>query len=130
MHLRRFFDSAGDWLFLVDEATSCPSGRGLCTRRASARAASPRQNAPRAGQKPLKTALSKADKAFLEGRKAVSTLAPRRGSTAAEEDDSGQTSLLGSGETPAIELPAADYAQDGTVFCKELPSACWPRCGR
>ena len=75
------------------------------------------------GKSTLKTALSKADKAFLEGRKAVSTLAPRRGSTAAEEDDSGQISLLGSAETPAIELPAADYAQDGTVFCKELPSA-------
>lgn len=75
------------------------------------------------GKSTLKTALSKADKAFLAGRKAVSTLAPRRGSTAAEEDDSGQTSLLGSAETPAIELPAADYAQDGTVFCKELPSA-------
>ena len=24
MHLRRFFDSAGDWLFLVDEAHNLP----------------------------------------------------------------------------------------------------------
>ena len=124
VHLRRFFDSAGDWLFLVDEAHNLPErARAMYSARFCKSSLTEAKRALGRGKSTLKTALSKADKAFLEGRKAVSTLAPRRGSTAAEEDDSGQTSLLGSAETPAIELPAADYAQDGTVFCKELPSA-------
>ena len=124
VHLRRFFDSAGDWLFLVDEAHNLPErARAMYSARFCKSSLTEAKRALGRGKSTLKTALSKADKAFLEGRKAVSTLAPRRGSTAAEEDDSGQTSLLGSAEMPAIELPAADYAQDGTVFCKELPSA-------
>ena len=124
VHLRRFFDSAGDWLFLVDEAHNLPErARAMYSARFCKSSLTEAKRALGRGKSTLKTALSKADKAFLEGRKAVSTLAPRRGSTAAEEDDSGQTSLPGSAETPAIELPAADYAQDGTVFCKELPSA-------
>ena len=115
VHLRRFFDSAGDWLFLVDEAHNLPErARAMYSARFCKSSLTEAKRALGRGKSPLKTALSKADKAFLEGRKAVSTLAPRRGSTAAEEDDSGQTSLLGSAETPAIELPAADYAQDGT----------------
>ena len=124
VHLRRFFDSAGDWLFLVDEAHNLPErARAMYSARFCKSSLTEAKRALGRGKSTLKTALSKADKAFLAGRKAVSTLAPRRGSTAAEEDDSGQTSLLGSAEAPAIELPAADYAQDGTVFCKELPSA-------
>ena len=39
------------------------------------------------------------------------------------DEGSGQTSLLEQAETPTLALPATDYAQDGTVFCKELPSA-------
>ena len=124
VHLRRFFDSAGDWLFLVDEAHNLPErARAMYSARFCKSSLTEAKRALGRGKSTLKTALSKADKAFLEGRKAVSALAPRRGSTAAEEDDSGQTSLPGSAETPAIELPAADYAQDGTVFCRELPSA-------
>ena len=124
VHLRRFFDSAGDWLFLVDEAHNLPErARAMYSARFCKSSLTEAKRALGRGKSTLKTALSKADKVFLAGRKAVSTLAPRRGSTAAEEDDSGQTSLLGSAETPAIELPAADYAQDGTVFFKELPSA-------
>ena len=124
VHLRRFFDSAGDWLFLVDEAHNLPErARAMYSARFCKSSLTEAKRALGRGKSTLKTALSKADKAFLEGRKAVSALAPRRGSTAAEEDDSGQTSLPGSAETPAIGLPAADYAQDGTVFCKELPSA-------
>ena len=103
VHLRRFFDSAGDWLFLVDEAHNLPErARAMYSARFCKSSLTEAKRALGRGKSTLKTALSKADKAFLEGRKAVSTLAPRRGSTAAEEDDSGQTSLLGSAETPAI----------------------------
>ena len=126
VRLKRYFADGqkGDYLFLVDEAHNLPErARAMYSARFCKSSLTEAKRALGRGKSTLKTALSKADKAFLEGRKAVSTLAPRRGSTAAEEDDSGQTSLLGSAETPAIELPAADYAQDGTVFCKELPSA-------
>ena len=126
VRLKRYFADGqkGDYLFLVDEAHNLPErARAMYSARFCKSSLTEAKRALGRGKSTLKTALSKADKAFLEGRKAVSALAPRRGSTAAEEDDSGQTSLLGSGETPAIELPAADYAQDGTVFCKELPSA-------
>ena len=126
VRLKRYFADGqkGDYLFLVDEAHNLPErARAMYSARFCKSSLTEAKRALGRGKSPLKTALSKADKAFLEGRKAVSSLAPRRGSTAAEEDDSGQTSLLGSAETPAIELPAADYAQDGTVFCKELPSA-------
>ena len=124
VHLRRFFDSAGDWLFLVDEAHNLPErARAMYSARFCKSSLTEAKRALGRGRSTLKTALTKADKAFLEGRKAVCTLAPRRGSAAPGEDGSGQTSLLEQAETPTLALPAADYAQDGTVFCKELPSA-------
>ena len=124
VHLRRFFDSAGDWLFLVDEAHNLPErARAMYSARFCKSSLTEAKRALGRGRSALKTALTKADKAFLEGRKAVCALAPRRGSAAPGEDGSGQTSLLEQAETPTLTLPAADYAQDGTVFCKELPSA-------
>ena len=124
VHLRRFFDSAGDWLFLVDEAHNLPErARAMYSARFCKSSLAEAKRALGRGRSALKTALTKADKAFLESRKAVCALAPRRGSAAPGEDSSGQTSLLEQVETPTLALPAADYAQDGTVFCKELPSA-------
>ena len=124
VHLRRFFDSAGDWLFLVDEAHNLPErARAMYSARFCKSSLTEAKRALGRGRSALKTALTKADKAFLEGRKAVCALAPRRGSASPGEDGSGQTSLLEQAETPTLALPAADYAQDGTVFCKELPSA-------
>ena len=124
VHLRRFFDASGDWLFLVDEAHNLPErARAMYSARFCKSSLTEAKRALGRGKSSLKTALARADKAFLEGRKAVCALAPRRGSAAPEGDDSGQTSLLDDAGSPAITLPAADYAQDGTVFCKELPSA-------
>ena len=124
VHLRRFFDSAGDWLFLVDEAHNLPErARAMYSARFCKSSLTEAKRALGRGRSALKTALTKADKAFLEGRKAVCALAPRRGSAAPGEDGSGQTSLLEQAETPTLALPAADYAQDGTVFLQELPAA-------
>lgn len=50
-------------------------------------------------------------------------LAPRRGQTGAPETDTAQTTLLPSLQDPVPELPEPLYAQDGTVFLQELPSA-------
>ena len=122
VHLRRFFDGAGDWLFLVDEAHNLPD-RARAMYSASFRKSSLTE-AKRAlgrGKGSLKTVLTKADKAFLEVRKTVAELAPRRQPiTAQEEPVTEQTSLLDTPET-AVTLPEPIFAENGTVFLKELP---------
>lgn len=122
VHLRRFFDGAGDWLFLVDEAHNLPD-RARAMYSASFRKSSLAE-AKRAlgrGKGSLKTALTKADKAFLEVRKTVARLAPRHQPvTAQEEPVTEQTSLLDVPET-AVSLPESIFAENGTVFLKELP---------
>ena len=122
VHLRRFFDGAGDWLFLVDEAHNLPD-RARAMYSASFRKSSLTE-AKRAlgrGKGSLKTALTKADKAFLEVRKTVAKLAPRHQPvTAQEESITEQTSLLDTPET-SVTLPEPIFAENGTVFLKELP---------
>ena len=122
VHLRRFFDGAGDWLFLVDEAHNLPD-RARAMYSASFRKSSLTE-AKRAlgrGKSSLKTALTKADKAFLEVRKTVAELAPRHQPvTAQEEPVTEQTSLLDTPET-SVTLPEPIFAENGTVFLKELP---------
>ncbi len=122
VHLRRFFDGAGDWLFLVDEVHNLPD-RARAMYSASFRKSSITE-AKRAlgrGKGSLKTALTKADKAFLEVRKTVAKLAPRHQPvTAQEEPVTEQTSLLDAPET-AVSLPEPIFAENGTVFLKELP---------
>ena len=122
VHLRRFFDSAGDWLFLVDEAHNLPErARAMYSARFCKSSLTEAKRALGRGKSALKTALNEADKAFLAGRKAVSTLtAARRCRRRGRQRPDLTTGICGGA---AIELPAADYAQDGTVFCKELPSA-------
>ena len=124
--LRRFFDAAGDWLFLIDEAHNLPDrARAMYSAEFAKSALTEAKRALGPGKSTLKTALQKADKAFREARRAVARKAPRRGvhpddPPAAETE---QTSLLESTSEPAFELPETLFAEDGTVFCKELPSA-------
>lgn len=77
------------------------------------------------GKSALKTALTKADRGFLEARRAVTKLAPRRGSAPTEpptEDLTQQTSLLDTEPAEAaFPLPEPLLARDGTVFLHELP---------
>lgn len=77
------------------------------------------------GKSALKTALRKADKAFLEARRAVAELAPRHGTLPAEAASAEvkQTSLLDAPEAEtAFALPEPLFAEDGTVFFRELPA--------
>ena len=77
------------------------------------------------GKSALKTALTKADKGFLEARRAVTKLAPRRGPSPTEppaEDLARQTSLLDTEPAEAVfPLPEPLLARDGTIFLQELP---------
>ena len=123
VHLKRFFDASGDWLFLIDEAHNLPDrARAMYSARFCKSSLTEAKRALGKGKSALKTALTKADKALREARQACVQLAPRR---RAEDTpaESAQTSLLPETDTPAFALPESLYAQDGTVFLQELPAA-------
>ena len=123
VHLKRFFDSSGDWLFLIDEAHNLPDrARAMYSASFSKSGLTDAKRALGKGRSRLKNALTKADKAFLEARKACVRLAPRHTPEAGDHSPA-QTSLLSENAAPALELPEPDYAQDGTVFVRELPAA-------
>ena len=126
VHLRRFFDAAGDYLFLIDEAHNLPDrARAMYSALFCKSALTDAKRALGRGKSSLKTALSRADKTFLEARRAVAKLAPRRGTSTpdAAPEETQQASLLDTTpETPAITLPEPLLAQDGTLFLKELPT--------
>lgn len=125
VHLKRFFDASGDWLFLIDEAHNLPDrARAMYSASFSKSSLIDAKRALGKGKSSLKTALTKADKAFLEARKLCVRLAPRRGTAEAADETSAQTSLLPESDPPsALELSEPIYARDGTVFLKEFPSA-------
>ena len=123
VHLKRFFDSSGDWLFLIDEAHNLPDrARAMYSASFSKSGLTDAKRALGKGRSRLKSALTKADKAFLEARKACVRLAPRHTPEAGDHSPA-QTSLLPENAAPALELPEPDYAQDGTIFVRELPAA-------
>ena len=128
VHLRRFFDGAGEWLFLIDEAHNLPDrARAMYSASFHKSSLTEAKRALGRGKSSLKTALTKADKAFLAARRAVAKLAPRRSGVlpaASEAAEAEQTSLLD--ETAVQEeivLPEPLFAENGTVFFQELPDA-------
>ena len=76
------------------------------------------------GKSSLKTALSRADRAFLEARKQVAVLAPRRGVSPPAADAAGQTSLLEETPAPGIALPEPLLAQEARSFSGSCPTPC------
>ena len=125
VHLKRFFDASGDWLFLIDEAHNLPDrARAMYSASFSKSSLTDAKRALGKGKSALKTALSKADKAFLEARKLCGKLAPRRAALETAPEEAAQTSLLpGPADAPALELPEPIFAREGTVFLRELPAA-------
>ena len=124
VRLHRFFDAAGDWLFLIDEAHNLPDrARAMYSAGFAKSALTDAKRALGRGKSSLKTALARADRAFLEARKQVAVLAPRRGVSPPAADAAGQTSLLEEIPAPGIALPEPLLAQEGTVFFRELPDA-------
>ena len=70
VHLKRFFDTSGDWLFLIDEAHNLPDrARAMYSAQFSKSSLTEAKRALGKGKSPLKAALTRADKAFLETRK-------------------------------------------------------------
>ena len=129
VRLRRFFDGAGDWLFLIDEAHNLPDrARAMYSARFCKSSLTEAKRALGRGRSALKTALTRADQAFREARRACEALAPRRTATggSAAPEQPVQTTLP-DGENTAADtasaLPEPLFAQDGTVFFRELPTA-------
>ena len=124
VHLKRFFDAAGDWLFLIDEAHNLPDrARAMYSAQFAKSSLTEAKRALGKGKSSLKTALTKADKVFLAARKACAQAAPRAGTEPAGETEPAQVSLLPAEAAPDFALPEPLYARDGTVFLQQLPAA-------
>ena len=123
VHLKRFFDAAGDWLFLIDEAHNLPDrARTMYSAQFCKSSLTEAKRALGRGKSSLKTALTRADRVFLAARKACTQAAPRRSAAPAEAEPQ-QASLLPVDTDPGFALPEPLYAQDGTVFLQQLPPA-------
>ena len=124
VHLKRFFDAAGDWLFLIDEAHNLPDrARAMYSAQFAKSSLTEAKRALGKGKSSLKTALTKADKVFLAARKACAQAAPRIGAEPAGDAELTQVSLLPAEAAPDFALPQPLYARDGTVFLQQLPAA-------
>ena len=129
VHLRRFFEMAGDWVFLIDEAHNLPDrARDMYSARFAKSSILQARRAILRGKNSLKGHLMRADKALLAVRRACEALAPRReGKEGGAEDAPAQAEQLGLFDQPAQAgapaLPQPLYAQDGTCFFRELPPA-------
>ena len=111
VHLKRFFDAAGDWLFLIDEAHNLPDrARAMYSAQFAKSSLTEAKRALGKGKSSLKTALSKADKVFLAARKACAQAAPRTGAEPAGETEPAQISLLPAEAAPDFALPQPLYA--------------------
>lgn len=131
VHLRRFFDSAGDWLFLVDEAHNLPErARAMYSARFCKSSLTEAKRALGRGKSTLKTALSKANKAFLEGRKAVSTLAPRRAALPPKRTTAARPPCRDLRRRPPSSCPPPTTLRTARCSARSFPRPCWPRCGR
>ena len=136
VHLRRFFELAGDWIFLIDEAHNLPDrAREMYSASFAKSSITEAKRALLRGKNALKGHLLRADRELLALRRAVEALAPRRRTEAASGDapasEPPQAEQLGFFDqppaakktAPSPALPEPLYAQDGTVFFRELPPA-------
>ena len=123
VHLKRFFDSAGDWIFLIDEAHNLPDrARAMYSAQLEKTSLTEAKRGLGRGKSALRTALNRADKAMLAARRSCVRLAPFSGKDPDRAEEPVQTTLLPETE-PALSLPPPLYAREGTVFFKELPAA-------
>lgn len=136
VHLRRFFELAGDWIFLIDEAHNLPDrAREMYSASFAKSSIAEAKRALLRGKNALKGHLLRADRELLALRRAVEALAPRRRTEAASGDapasEPPQAEQLGFFDqppaakktAPSPALPEPLYAQDDTVFFRELPPA-------
>ena len=136
VRLRRFFEGgSGDWVFLIDEAHNLPDrAREMYSASFSKSDISEVKRALLRSKHGIKGRLIRADKELLALRRACEALAPRKKDRAEEEAPAAkpqqpeQLGLFDEADlpapartaTPAAALPEPLYAEDGTVFLKDL----------
>ncbi len=132
VHLQRFFDSKGDWLFLIDEAHNLPDrARAMHSASFSKSQLLDARRALGKGKSRLKTALSQANDALLAYRKALCDEAVPSDDTgtqtslftqqsfADEDSDTAESSLSHSDDLFQGESPL--FEKDGTRYYQSLP---------
>ena len=133
VHLRRYFDARGDWLFLIDEAHNLPDrAREMYSARFSKSELLEAKRALGKGKSRLKTALSHANEALLAYRKACA----EESGAPPETAPGSQTSLFD--EAGPVQAPAAPadspeerlfggqepaFLAQNTRFYRQLPKA-------
>lgn len=119
VHLQRFFDAKGDWLFLIDEAHNLPSrARAMHSASFSKSQLLEARRALGKGKSSLKSALGQANDFLLQFRKALST---DDAEDAFPADNGIQTSLFGQQTFDAEEPLPADSAETGSLFGAQEP---------
>lgn len=146
--LRRYFDAAGDWIFLVDEAHNLPDrAREMHSAQFSKSALLDAARALSKGDKALKSALNRANDTLLAYRRLCETLAGRQAPAAGQQPAAQQLALALPGAVPPAgpepdakadaprrarrkAAPTAEqlldgqqplYAQNGTLYLRRLP---------
>ncbi len=144
VHLRRFFDAPGDWLFLIDEAHNLPDrARDMYSADFSKSTLLEARRALGKGKSALKTALARANDALLLCRRAIDGDAPdaqpapaasEQTSFFAPEEEAGAAAehtfsdAAASEDGSAVSAPAGPFAgqaplyeKAGTRFYEKLP---------
>ena len=132
VHLRRFFDAAGDWILLIDEAHNLPDrAREMWSAAFSKSSLTAARRAVLKGKNGLKGRLLRADRELLALRRACEALAPRHGAPDPDGREDAQApaqlDLLGGQDDadspggPALPQPL--FAAEGSVFFRQLPAA-------
>ena len=119
VHLQRFFDAKGDWLFLIDEAHNLPNrARAMHSASFSKSQLLEARRALGKGKSSLKTALGQANDFLLQFRKALSTEDADDFNVA---ENSVQTSLFGQQTFDTDEDLSDVIPENGSLFGKQEP---------
>lgn len=119
VHLQRFFDTKGDWIFLIDEAHNLPSrARAMHSASFSKSQLLEARRALGKGKSSLKNALKQANDFLLQFRKALSTGNADDFSSAESAE---QTSLFGQQTFDSSETSADSLSENSNLFGNQEP---------
>lgn len=131
VHLQRFFDSKGNWLFLIDEAHNLPDrARAMYSASFTKSQLLDARRALEKGKSRLKTALGQANDTLLTYRKALCSepILPENEGTQTSlfaqqsfaEEDTAETAMSDKGDLFHGEVPL--FEKDGTRYYRSLPA--------
>jgi Rad3-related DNA helicase len=133
VRLRRFFDAAGDWIFLIDEAHNLPGrARDMYSAQLTKSSLTGAKKAMGKGKGWLKTALNDADRTLLAARRAVEQLAPRADADEpADRNTNGRADRTSQGDPVQLCCEqTAFFDSDPAESASSAPSAAHPEQAR